>query len=97
MAAMASPAPAVVVAPSATMASNLDDITVCICDHRLLLGDGHRRCGQGRSKRKSAGGKSDQQKPFHLSVSSLNSRYRDKGRNFWELSEFHLDADGSAN
>ena len=59
MAAMASSAPAVMVTPAATMASNLNDITVCICDHSLLLGDGHRRCRQGRSKRKSAGGKSD--------------------------------------
>jgi hypothetical protein len=28
-------------APAATMAANLNDIVICICDHGLLLGDGH--------------------------------------------------------
>ena len=43
MTAMVSPAPAVVVTPTTTMAPNLNDVTVWICDHRLLLGDGHSR------------------------------------------------------
>src|SRR5216684_3236143 len=43
---------------------------------------GHCRRRQSWSERNSAGSKSDQQKPLHFSVSSLDSRYRDREASF---------------
>jgi hypothetical protein len=43
---------------------------------------GHCRRRQSWSYRKSAGGKSDQQKPLHLVSPPLDSHYRDRGGSF---------------
>jgi hypothetical protein len=58
---------------------------------------GHCRRRQGWNHCKSAGGKSDQQKPFHFSVSSIEFTLSRQARMFWELPEFRQDAGGYAN
>ena len=67
-----------VMAPAMTSAMSmaaldLDDGIIRIRHaERIRRGDGHRRRRQGWRERQSAGGKSDEQEPFHESVSSLD-------------------------
>jgi hypothetical protein len=83
---------AAAMAPSVTAAMSVPslDLDYGAIRHakRVRSCNGHRRRRKGWSYGKGAGGKSDQQKPFHVSVSPLNSRYRDKGGKFRRLTEF---------
>jgi hypothetical protein len=57
---------------------------------RIRCCGGHCRRRQSWSERKSAGSKSDQQKPFHLSVSSFGLALSRQRRKFRSLAEFHF-------
>ena len=87
---MAASAPTVVMAPAAaphvamtmTMAMtapHLDDRCIGAAQSIRCCG-GHCRRRQGWCQRKSAGGESDQQKPFHVSVSSFELALLRQGR-----------------
>jgi hypothetical protein len=51
--------------------------------------DWHRRRRQVWSQCESAGGKPDQQEPFHFSVPSFEVAQSRRGGKFWELFWFH--------
>jgi hypothetical protein len=72
---------------------DLDDSSIGTAKSARCRG-GYCRRRQGWNYCKCAGGKSDQQKPFHFNVSSIEFALSRQGRKFWELSEFHQDAGG---
>src|SRR5215212_9008050 len=80
--------PTIVVAPTASVPSHLDDVTIGLVDHRLLLGDRHRRSIQRRNCSKRQRRDANAEYPSHQKILPCVSVVR--GTMFqWLLSSFY--------